>query len=880
VTATVSNLSHTYPHDIGLLLVGPATNTVLMDHVAEAFSDLTGATITFDSTSTTVLPFSGSFTSGTYGPAYYTATYNPNDVFTNAVAPPGSTNALSPPYSTNLASFNGLAANGLWALYSHDDSQGDVGGISNGWGLTITTIVPVNPTNGLAASIVASTNQVVQGSLITYFLSVTNHGGSVVSAYLTNVLPAGLSFVSSSLTNYTTNGPTNLFILGSLGPGAGLTITNVDLAVQSGLNTTSVTNTISAGLPLTVFDIGANTASVITTLKLPLADLAAGISVMPATGIVTSNLTFTLTVTNLGPSNSVSTRGAFTLTGLSLVSVTPLSYTTNLSYMTNSYTINNGAVICSLGMGTITNGSNATVTITAAPTNAGTLTSIWTVSNNSDTVSVTNTLTVNQPAPIIAAFGATLLTQGANGSISTSAANIVSFTLTNEGYASTSNLMGTLLAVNGVTPTGSATQDYGMIPVGGIASNSYSFNATGAPGSTVTAVLALTDGPNFSANVSFVPFFIPMTTNYANSARISIPLGAPNATEGPASPYPSPIVVSMAANLLVSQVTVTLNGFAHTFPHDVNVLLDSPSGQELILMGHAGGAYAATNVNLTFSDAATQYLPVGQLVSGTYLPTDYSPVDIFPGLPPASGATAMAFFNGMSPNGYWSLYVYDDTVGNSGFITGGWSLDLTAVSPVNPAALLVASMISAPNPVFGGDYLNYQITITNEGPEIANNVVITDTLPASVTFAGATLSQGTSGNSGSTVVCNLGVISNGATATATIRVIAGAAGTIVNTATVTTASADLYLAASTVANTTTVQTSPRPELYATNTAGGLQLTLLGQVDQNYAIQISSNLTHWTSVFTNTASIVNGTFIYTDTQTNAPGRFYRAVLLPQ
>ena len=868
VTATVSNLSHTYPHDIGLLLVGPGTNSVLMDHVAEGFSDLTGATLTFDSTSTTVLPLSGSFTSGTYEPVYYSATYNPTDVFTNAVAPPGSSNALNaPPYNTNLTSFNGLAANGLWTLYSHDDAQGDVGGISNGWAVTITTIVPVNPTNGLAASIVASTNQVVQGGTITYLYSVTNNGAATVTAYLTNILPAGLSFVSSSLTNYTANGTTNLYSLGSLSPGLGLTITNVEMAVASGLPTTSITNTISAGLPVTVFNIGANSASVITTLKLPLADLAAGISVAPTSGVVTSNVTYTLSVTNLGPSNSVATLGAFPLAGLSLVTVTPPNYTNS-----------NGTVLCSLG--TIPVGSSATVTILATPTNAGTLTNVWTVSNASDTNSVTNLLTVNNPAPMIAALGATLLTREANGSISTNSTNTVAFTLINEGYASTSNLVGTLLAVNGITNITPVQQSYGAIPIGGTATESFSFTVAAAPGSNVTAVLALTDGTNFSTNISFTPFFVPITVTYSNTIGISIPQGAPNATEGPASPYPSPILVSMGTNLLVSQVTVTLTGFAHTFPHDVNVLLDSPSGQELILMGHAGGAFAATNVNLTFADAATQYLPVGQLVTGTSLPTDYSPVDIFPGLPPASGESALAFFNGMGPNGYWSLYVYDDTVGNSGFITGGWSLGLTAVNPVNPAALLTASMVSSPNPVFSGDYLNYQITITNQGPDIASSVVITDTLPAGVTYSSATLSQGTNTVTGGTVVCSLGSIRNGATATATIRVIAGAPGAIVNTATVTTASADLYLAASTTANTTTVQASPRPELSASIVAGGLQLTLLGQVDQNYAIQISSNLLNWTSVFTNTASIIDGTFIFTDTQTNAPQRFYRAVQLPQ
>jgi subtilisin-like proprotein convertase family protein len=47
--------------------------------------------------------------------------------------------------------------------------------------------------------------------------------------------------------------------------------------------------------------------------------------------------------------------------------------------------------------------------------------------------------------------------------------------------------------------------------------------------------------------------------------------------------------------------------------------------------------------------------------------------------------TNLAVFNGANPNGIWSLYVYDDTQGNNGVISGGWSLGLTAVSPLNTA---------------------------------------------------------------------------------------------------------------------------------------------------------------------------------------------------
>jgi len=868
VTVTVSNMYHTYPHDIGLLLVGPATNTVLMDSAVQGFEDMTGTTVTFDSTAPNVLPGTGDLSSGTYQPA----NYNPGDVFTNAVTLSLDPSSVLPPYTANLTNFNGLAPNGMWSLYAHDDAPGDAGGISNGWAVTITSVIPVNPTNSLAASISASTNQVILGDSITYLFSVTNNGVAAVSAYLTNDLSAGLSFVSTSVSpsNYTQNGQTIVYNLGSLGAGAGVTITNVETANVSGPQT----NTITAGVPFAAFNIVENSATTITEVSLPLADLAAGISAAPNPAVLNLNVTYTLSVTNVGPDTAVLSTGSFQLTGLQLVSVSPSQ---------GSYEVTNGAVQCTLG--SISAGNIATVVITAAPIIVGELTNTWSISTgssdtNSSNNSASDVLTVTYAVPIIAADGAMLLTQGLtppNGAINANETVTVAFTLTNSGAAPTTNLTATLQASGGVTPI-TTSQTYGAILPGGTASQSYSFTANGAPGSTVIATLVLVDGTNSLGSVAF-SFLIPVTVSYANSLGIVIP------QFGTGTPYPSEILVSgltnlQSNNLLVSKVTATLNGFAHTFSHDVNVLLQSPSGQELILMGHTGGPYSVTNLTLTFDDAATQTLPATQLTSGTYRPTDYPPVDFFPDLPPASGAEVLAVFNGSNPNGYWSLYVYDDTEGNAGVIAGGWTLGLTAVDTVNPAALLVASMIHAPDPVFSGNFLTYQITITNQGPDTAGSVVITDTLPATVTFSGAAASQGTVTNVAGTVIFSLGSISNDATATASITVIAGAAGTIVNTATVSTTSADLYLADSTAVNSTTVETAPSSYLEATNLPSGLQLTLLGQAGQNYAIQISSNLVNWTAVITNTASSGSSSFTYTDSRTNAPLRFYRAVRLPQ
>jgi uncharacterized repeat protein (TIGR01451 family) len=110
----------------------------------------------------------------------------------------------------------------------------------------------------------------------------------------------------------------------------------------------------------------------------------------------------------------------------------------------------------------------------------------------------------------------------------------------------------------------------------------------------------------------------------------------------------------------------------------------------------------------------------------------------------------------------------------------------------------------SPNPVTVGGTLTYTITVNNGGPSTATNVMLTDTLPASVSFASATPSQGSCTHSGGTVNCNLSSIADGGLATVTITVTPNAAGTITNTATVSANESDPNSANNTATATTTV----------------------------------------------------------------------------
>ncbi len=81
----------------------------------------------------------------------------------------------------------------------------------------------------------------------------------------------------------------------------------------------------------------------------------------------------------------------------------------------------------------------------------------------------------------------------------------------------------------------------------------------------------------------------------------------------------------------------------------------------------------------------------------------------------------------------------------------------------------------SPDPVTYGQNVTYTLTVTNNGPDAATNVTLTDTLPTNVVLVSATPSQGSCSGT-TTVTCNLGTINDGANATVTIVVQAKAAG--------------------------------------------------------------------------------------------------------
>ena len=134
----------------------------------------------------------------------------------------------------------------------------------------------------------------------------------------------------------------------------------------------------------------------------------------------------------------------------------------------------------------------------------------------------------------------------------------------------------------------------------------------------------------------------------------------------------------------------------------------------------------------------------------------------------------------------------DNSVDENGFVYSGAACpQLTIVTPTpSPTPSPSPSPTPSPNtditvvktdeqdPVAPGDNITYDIVVTNLSSTAANGVASLDSLPGGLTFVSAAPSQGTC----SSVVCNLGTISGGGTAT--IKLIARAntnvSGTVTN----------------------------------------------------------------------------------------------------
>jgi uncharacterized repeat protein (TIGR01451 family) len=241
--------------------------------------------------------------------------------------------------------------------------------------------------------------------------------------------------------------------------------------------------------------------------------------------------------------------------------------------------------------------------------------------------------------------------------------------------------------------------------------------------------------------------------------------------------------------------------------------------------------------------------------------------------PPPYGST-LANLNGSNPNGTWQLFVQDDAAFNSGIISNGWYLSLTTANPVGFSADLDLAMAASTTNLSVSNYLTYTLTVTNYGPSVSSNVVVSDTMPLGAAFISSTAGQGSVMRSGQVLNWTVGELNPYSGSKLVFTVEPTGVGNINNYATATADTPDDNPANDFASITANVQVPTPPQLTGAYVAadGSFQFSVAGTPGVTNVIQASTNLVNWVNIYTNISP-----FTYTNMDTGSyPQEFYRAI----
>jgi uncharacterized repeat protein (TIGR01451 family) len=246
-----------------------------------------------------------------------------------------------------------------------------------------------------------------------------------------------------------------------------------------------------------------------------------------------------------------------------------------------------------------------------------------------------------------------------------------------------------------------------------------------------------------------------------------------------------------------------------TLPGDLRLITVDASGARLV--ADVGGLVPASQTQFEF-DAGRIYLQSGTVID----PTSETIVSRFPAAGPVAPDPAtgrICFVTGGGTSQFdWQLTVraFDVATTNelwsvplpaaSGYVarlvnvgTNGFAVltdaNLLFVVRMPPSAaptadLAIQQTSSIPTAQIGGP-LTYALTINNLGPWTASGVVVSNPIPIGADFVSASATQGSCVVTNGSLVCALGSLTRGATATVRLQVVPQVLGSITNSATIT-----------------------------------------------------------------------------------------------
>jgi uncharacterized repeat protein (TIGR01451 family) len=573
-----------------------------------------------------------------------------------------------------------------------------------------------------------------------------------------------------------------------------------DPATYTFLGNTTVTNV--QGSPTNFVRWGADglafntTSSQVFLMRSPLAptgpatDLAISASSGAGPFLVGSNLTITLTITNIGP---------HTASNVVLIN----RYPTNALLL--NFTNSQGSVTQSLGtvtclLGTLTNGASAQTQLTLRPMRAGPFNHLAVLtSSTSDPVIANNSTELTVPV----SFN---LGPDAFGIIDLQTADLAYDPVSGLLYATPTNhlgeLSGSVVTIDpeagllgaplpvGPRPSGLAISDDGanlyvlvnsgaefrrlQLP-GGTVDLQVPFSvATGQSGSVADEIKAVPQQPEALAAVLRFPGvlgnFSPSLVVYDNAIPRPALAGWQNTFEF-FSPNQLMALYWNSVPQQTARIELTSTG-----------LVARASAGDLL-----DGSVLSSSAGLIYSSGGSVFDPmtlskIGSFgVSGLAAP-DHAGNRV--AILPASGTTRTLHVFDQQTRVPLGTLTLTNVLGTAtrllrcgddrlAFRTSGGQVFVVRSSllPSGPAADLAVTQSADSNPVLVGSNLIYTIVVTNQGPHSATNVVVSDSLPPSVTFISAQATNGVVGNATNALTWRINVLTNGGSESLTITVV-------------------------------------------------------------------------------------------------------------
>ena len=694
----------------------------------------------------------------------------------------------------------------------------------------------VNTSADLSITKTDSPDPVIAGTNETYTITATNGGASDAQAVqIVDATPANTTFVSAvpsaggvcMTPAVGGTGTVTCDFAGATAPAGTRSVTLVVNVNANAANLSTITNTATTS-SATTDPVAANNSAIATTMVNTSADLSITKNDSPDPVVAGTNITYTITATDNGPSDAQAVQIVdATPANTTFVSATPSAGGVCMTPAVGG----TGTVTCDFAGATAAGSSrsltlvvnvNANTPSGAVITNTATTSSTTTdpnAANNAD-AETTDVITsadlavakTDSPDPVIAGTNLTYtITTTNNGPSDAQAVQIVDATPANTTFVSATPSVGGACMTPAVGGTGTVTCDF--------------------VGATVPA------------GTRSVTLVVKVNASAANLSTITNTATTSSATTDPVAANNSAIAmttVNTSADLVVTKTDSpdpVIAGTNETYT--ITVTNNGPSDAQTVSLTDA--VPANTTFVSFFQLTGPQFTLTLPSVGGTGTVT--ASLATF-----AAGASASFRFIVSVNASAANLSLLSNTATGSSATTDptpGNNAD-TETTTVNTEADLSITKSDSPDPVLAGNNLTYTLTTTNNGPSDAQGVQIADATPANTTFVLATPSAGGScttpavGGTG-TVTCTFA----GATVPAGVRTV-----TLVVNVNANTPDASIITNTATNSSATTDPTPANDSAVATTTVNTQADLSVTKTDSPDPVTIDTNLTFTVTVTNN------------------------------